>query len=69
MKTIPVFRPLIRQEEIAAAVGALEMGWLGMGSYVGRFEEGIKSYLEAPDRYVAHPDVNNGQDEHPDKRD
>jgi dTDP-4-amino-4,6-dideoxygalactose transaminase len=50
---IPVFKPLIQQQELDAAVEALEMGWLGMGSYVGRFEEGIKSYLEAPDRHVA----------------
>jgi dTDP-4-amino-4,6-dideoxygalactose transaminase len=49
---IPVFRPLLRQEEIAAAVGALEMGWLGMGSYVGQFEAAIKGYLGAEDRHV-----------------
>src|SRR5207249_9483501 len=42
----------IRQEEIAAAVAALEMGWLGMGSYVGEFEEALKQYLHAGDRHV-----------------
>src|SRR5439155_8700245 len=28
---IPVFKPLIQQQELDAAVEALEMGWLGMG--------------------------------------
>src|SRR5205085_10363319 len=50
---IPVFKPLIQQEEIAAAVEALEMGWLGMGSYVGQLEDALKQYLEADDRHVA----------------
>lgn len=51
--SIPVFKPLIEQDEIAAATGALEMGWLGMGSYVGRFEESVKEYLGCRDRFVA----------------
>lgn len=50
---IPVFKPLIESEELKAAQDALELGWLGMGSYVGRFEDAIKSYVEADDRYVA----------------
>src|ERR1044072_6270669 len=49
---IPVFKPLIEREEIAASREALELGWLGMGSYVGQFEDGLKSFLEADDRYV-----------------
>jgi len=53
MQTIPVFKPLIEQEEIQAAQEALEMGWLGMGSYVGRFEEAIQKFVGASDRYVA----------------
>jgi dTDP-4-amino-4,6-dideoxygalactose transaminase len=40
-KQIPVFRPLIEKEEIAAAVESLEMGWLGMGSYVKQFEDHV----------------------------
>ncbi len=52
-QSIPVFKPLIEQEEINATVGALEMGWLGMGSYVGEFEDGLKNFLGASDRYVA----------------
>jgi dTDP-4-amino-4,6-dideoxygalactose transaminase len=52
-KEIPVFRPLITNDEIAAATGALELGWLGMGSFVGEFEEALKQYVGADDRYVA----------------
>jgi dTDP-4-amino-4,6-dideoxygalactose transaminase len=50
---IPVFSPLIQDDEIEAARGALEMGWLGMGSYVSEFERAIKEYVQASDRYVA----------------
>lgn len=53
MINIPVFKPLIEKEEIEMARESLEMGWLGMGSYVGRFEDSIKEYIQAPDRYVA----------------
>src|SRR5690349_6401143 len=51
--SIPVFEPLIEQDELAAATEALEMGWLGMGSYVGRFEQACKEYLGCTDRFVA----------------
>ena len=50
---IPVFKPLIEQDEFDATREALELGWLGMGSYVGKFEEGLKKFLGAEDRYVA----------------
>jgi len=50
---IPVFKPLIEQEEIDASRTALELGWLGMGSYVGEFEERLREFLGAGDRYVA----------------
>src|SRR6185503_17175282 len=36
-----------------AAQEALEMGWLGMGSYVGAFESALTSFFETSDRYVA----------------
>jgi dTDP-4-amino-4,6-dideoxygalactose transaminase len=49
---IPVFRPLIEAEELAAAQSSLELGWLGMGSFVGQFEERVKEYLGAADRHV-----------------
>lgn len=46
---IPVFKPLIEKEEIAATTHALEVGWLGMGSFVNKFEEGVKAFLEIKD--------------------
>lgn len=39
--TVPVFKPLIEKEEISAAIESLELGWLGMGSYVQQFEEAV----------------------------
>src|SRR5437588_1748769 len=52
MERIPVFKPLIEQEEFEASRGALELGWLGMGSYVGQFEEALKTYIGTADRQV-----------------
>ena len=52
---IPVFKPLIEKEEIAAAVESLELGWLGMGSYVKQFEEAVADVCDfSPDcqKYV-----------------
>ena len=56
MDQIPVFKPLIEKEEIDAAVEALKMGWLGMGSYVEEFENQIAKICNFPkktDRYIA----------------
>lgn len=53
MQNIPMYKPLIEEEEIEAARQALEMGWLGMGSYVADFEEAIKNFVHASDRYIA----------------
>ncbi len=55
IKKIPVFRPLIEKEEIAAAVESLELGWLGMGSYVKQFEEAVATVCQLKpedDRHV-----------------
>jgi len=52
MEQIPVFKPLIEKDEIQAAVESLELGWLGMGAYVGKFEEALKDYIGATDRYI-----------------
>ena len=49
---IPVFKPAISEAEMRAAREALEMGWLGMGSYVDEFERALRSFLEAEDRHV-----------------
>ena len=50
---VPVFKPLIEQEEIDASRESLELGWLGMGSYVSSFEDKVKDIIGAPDRHVA----------------
>ncbi len=50
---IPVFKPLLETEEFEAARAALELGWLGMGSYVEEFERDLSRLIEAPDRHVA----------------
>lgn len=48
---IPVFKPAIDARTIKAAVDALELGWLGMGSYVKSFEAALARTLElGPDR-------------------
>ncbi|MCL4179689.1 MAG: DegT/DnrJ/EryC1/StrS family aminotransferase [Verrucomicrobia bacterium] len=52
MERIPVFKPLIRQAEINAAVAALEMGWLGMGRYVGDFEAAVRQFIGVEDRFT-----------------
>lgn len=52
MPKIPVFKPLIGQAEIDAAVKSLELGWLGMGSFVGQFEQGLRDYIGCEDRHV-----------------
>ena len=43
---IPVFRPLIEQSEIDASRQSLELGWLGMGSYVSEFEKKFLIFLD-----------------------
>jgi dTDP-4-amino-4,6-dideoxygalactose transaminase len=53
LEKVPVFKPLIEDEEFEASRKALELGWLGMGSYVGEFEQQLKQYLHADDRHVA----------------
>ncbi|MGE5145582.1 MAG: DegT/DnrJ/EryC1/StrS family aminotransferase, partial [Candidatus Eiseniibacteriota bacterium] len=45
MTQVPVFKPLIEKEEIEAAVKALELGWLGMGSFVNQLEQKLADYL------------------------
>jgi dTDP-4-amino-4,6-dideoxygalactose transaminase len=48
---LPVFRPLINQDEIDASKEVLEVGWLGMGKNVGEFERAISLFIDAPDRH------------------
>jgi len=51
---IPVFKPYLGAAETAASAEALELGWLGMGSYVAAFEDALATFLElGDDRHVA----------------
>ena len=52
MESIPVFKPLIQDEEINAAVESLRLGWLGMGKYVGDFEKALKQAIGAEEKHV-----------------
>lgn len=52
MKMIPVFKPLITEDEIQACQKVLDIGWLGMGQNVGKFEEDIRNCIGCRDRYV-----------------
>jgi dTDP-4-amino-4,6-dideoxygalactose transaminase len=50
---LPVFKPHIDEETQQAAREALDLGWLGMGSYVQSFEEELARFLElSPGRRV-----------------
>jgi len=50
---IPVYKPLIDDKTYSAAVEALKNGWLGMGSFVGQFEQAFMEYLNTQDRKCA----------------
>ncbi|MBN2448710.1 MAG: DegT/DnrJ/EryC1/StrS aminotransferase family protein, partial [Phycisphaerae bacterium] len=43
--TIPVQRPCLGDEELAAVKQVFESRWLGMGAFTQRFEEQLKSFL------------------------
>ena len=49
---IPVFKPLLLKDEFEAAREALELGWLGMGAYVGEFERALEEFIAAGNRHV-----------------
>jgi dTDP-4-amino-4,6-dideoxygalactose transaminase len=49
---IPVFRPSIGVDTAKASTDALDLGWLGMGSYVKEFEDRLGEFLELKDRNV-----------------
>jgi dTDP-4-amino-4,6-dideoxygalactose transaminase len=49
---IPLYKPLIEEEEFRAAREALELGWLGMGSYVAAFEKQLEQFVDAGERHV-----------------
>jgi dTDP-4-amino-4,6-dideoxygalactose transaminase len=49
---IPLFKPYIGPDIMKAAANALELGWLGMGSYVKEFEENLTEYLGLKDKHL-----------------
>lgn len=48
MDTIPVFRPSVGEEEIAAVTEVLRSGWWGMGPKTAEFERRFGEYVGAP---------------------
>ncbi len=46
---IPLFKPYIGKDTLKAATDALELGWLGMGSYVNQFEQELSAFMEIGD--------------------
>lgn len=51
--SFPVFQPYLGKEELAACAEALDSKYLGMGSFVGEFEEALNDELElGNDRHV-----------------
>lgn len=52
MIEIPVFKPLITDQETDAAVKSLRAGWLGMGAAVGEFEQLLTEFLGLDDRHL-----------------
>jgi dTDP-4-amino-4,6-dideoxygalactose transaminase len=52
MERIPVFAPFIGDDTKKHFEDALDVGWLGMGSYTKEFEERISDFLDLKDRFV-----------------
>ena len=47
---IPVYGPLLEEDDIEATADALRRGWLGMGADVSRFEAAVETAVGATDR-------------------
>jgi dTDP-4-amino-4,6-dideoxygalactose transaminase len=52
MKTIPTSWPYISKSEILSARKVLNEGWLGLGSYVEKFEKKLSNYLNLKNRFI-----------------
>lgn len=52
MERIPVFAPFIGDDTKKHLEDALDVGWLGMGSYTKEFEERISDFLDLKNRFV-----------------
>jgi dTDP-4-amino-4,6-dideoxygalactose transaminase len=53
MDLVPVFKPLIGEDELRAARRSLEIGWLGMGADVAAFEDALSARLGLHEKKVA----------------
>ena len=51
-KMIPVFKPLLENEELNAAINSLKVGWLGMGKYVELFEKELQKIIQNKNKKV-----------------
>jgi len=52
MKPIPTSWPFIRNNEIVSVKKVLNEGWLGLGSYVEKFEKKLSDYLNLKNRFI-----------------
>lgn len=52
MKRVPVFLPFVDSDTKKHLENALDVGWLGMGSFTKEFEEKISEYLGLNERYA-----------------
>ena len=52
MKTIPTSWPYISKNEILNARKVLNEGWLGLGSYVEKFEKKLSNFLNLKNRFI-----------------
>jgi len=52
MKRVPVFLPFVDFDTKKHLENALDVGWLGMGSFTKEFEEKISEYLGLNERYA-----------------
>ena len=49
---IPIFKPILKKEELKAAEISLKEGWLGMGKYVKLFEKEILKIIKNKKKHV-----------------
>lgn len=48
MKSIPVFRPMMGEEEVEAVRECLQSGWIGLGPHTAAFEDAFADFLGVP---------------------
>src|SRR5881398_1708403 len=53
MDLIPLYKALVERDELDAVAEAMRSGKLGMGAYVGAFEQAVLELVGEGDRYAA----------------